>query len=75
MSGQKKILLVDDEQDILDLLSYNFSKRGYIVHIAHDGSEALNELSSFTPNIIVSDLLMPNISGIKFCRIIKDDER
>ncbi len=70
-----KILLVDDEQDILDLLSYNFKKQGYEVHTALDGNEAIIEVSSFHPDIIVSDILMPNTSGIKMCRLLKADER
>lgn len=75
MNKKKKILLVDDEQDILDLLSYNFNKRGYTVHTAHDGNEALSEMTAFIPDIIVSDILMPNINGIGLCRLLKNDER
>lgn len=70
-----KILLVDDEQDILDLLSYNFKKRGYEVHTAADGEIALKEVETFLPNVIVSDILMPNVSGIKMCRLLQLDER
>lgn len=75
MLHERKILLVDDEQDILDLLSYNFKKQGFDVHTATDGNEALNEVSTFRPDIIVSDILMPNTSGIKMCRILKTDDR
>ena len=70
-----KILLVDDEQDILDLLSYNFKKQGYDVHTALDGNEAITEVGLFHPDVIVSDILMPNVSGIKMCRLLKADER
>jgi len=75
MLHDRKILLVDDEQDILDLLSYNFKKQGFDVHTATDGNEAINEVSTFRPDIIVSDILMPNTSGIKMCRILKADDR
>ncbi len=75
MLHERKILLVDDEQDILDLLSYNFKKQGFEVHTATDGNEALNEVSTFRPDVIVSDILMPNASGIKMCRILKTDDR
>ncbi|GDX52570.1 hypothetical protein LBMAG27_16170 [Bacteroidota bacterium] len=75
MTTTTKILLVDDEQDILDLLSYNFKKQGYEVHTALDGNEAIIEVSIFHPDIIVSDILMPNTSGIKMCRLLKADER
>lgn len=75
MLHERKILLVDDEQDILDLLSYNFKKQGFEVHTATDGNEALNEVSTFRPDVIVSDILMPNTSGIKMCRILKTDDR
>ncbi len=70
-----KILLVDDEQDILDLLSYNFKKQGYEVHTALDGNEAIIEVAIFHPDIIVTDILMPNTSGIKMCRLLKADDR
>lgn len=75
MATTTKILLVDDEQDILDLLSYNFKKQGYEVHTAMDGNEAIIEVAGFHPDIIVSDILMPNTSGIKMCRLLKADER
>lgn len=75
MLHERKILLVDDEQDILDLLSYNFKKLGFDVHTATDGNEALSEVSTFRPDVIVSDILMPNASGIKMCRILKTDDR
>lgn len=75
MLHERKILLVDDEQDILDLLSYNFKKQGFDVHTATDGNEAINEVSIFRPDVIVSDILMPNTSGIKMCRILKADDR
>ncbi len=75
MNKAIKILLVDDEQDILDLLRYNFMKQGYDVQTAIDGSEAIVEASNFQPDVIVSDILMPNISGLKMCRILKADNR
>ncbi len=75
MAIATKILLVDDEQDILDLLSYNFKKQGYEVHTALDGNEAIAEVGLFHPDVIVSDILMPNSSGIKMCRELKADER
>lgn len=70
-----KILLVDDEQDILDLLSYNFKKLGYDVHTAQDGFEGITEVELFQPDVIVSDILMPKLSGIKMCRQLKADDR
>lgn len=63
-----KILVVDDEADILDLLKYNLVKEGYEVKTASDGVEAIAVAKAFLPNIILLDVMMPNMDGIETCR-------
>ena len=65
-----KILLVDDEQDILDILNYNLSKEGYNIICAENGVDALDKMSSDI-NLIILDVMMPQMDGLEFCKIIK----
>lgn len=67
----KKILIIDDEPDITEFLSYNFKKRGFEVCIAGNGIAAKNILVSFNPDIIIVDIQMPEQNGISFCREFK----
>ena len=70
----KSILLVDDEKDILDFLSYNFSKKGFDVHTAANAMEGIEMANEFNPDIIIADIRMPVTNGIEMCRIIKKNE-
>ena len=67
-----KILLVDDEQDILDFLSYNLKKEGYQVHVALNGRDAINIAKKEIPHLIVLDVMMPEMDGIDTCREIRE---
>jgi CheY-like chemotaxis protein len=69
--NQKKILVVDDEQDVRIYLSRIFQENGYAVTCATDGEEAIKTLEADRPNLITLDLSMPNKSGVKFYREIK----
>jgi two-component system alkaline phosphatase synthesis response regulator PhoP len=66
-----KILLVDDEQDILDFLSYNLNKEGYQVFTALNGRDALKIAKKEVPHLIVLDVMMPDMDGIDTCREIR----
>jgi two-component system alkaline phosphatase synthesis response regulator PhoP len=66
-----KILLVDDEQDILDFLSYNLNKEGYQVFTALNGRDAVNIAKKEIPHLIVLDVMMPDMDGIDTCREIR----
>mgnify|MGYP000008681529 CR=1 FL=1 len=67
----KKILVVDNHPLILELLSNFLEKEGHAVRVARDGLSALDVLEDFTPDIMFIDLVMPNISGDKLCRIVR----
>jgi two-component system alkaline phosphatase synthesis response regulator PhoP len=67
-----KILLVDDEPDILDFLSYNLKKEGYTVFTANNGVEAIEKAKKELPHLIVLDIMMPEMDGIETCRQIRE---
>ena len=67
----KKILIADDEHKILMTLEYSFRKIGYDVFIARDGTEVLEILKSMTPDIILLDIMMPNLDGYSTLEEIK----
>lgn len=70
-SNNFKILLVDDDPDILELLEYNLAKENYILEIANDGVEALEKAKAFKPQLIIMDVMMPRMDGIETSRKIK----
>ena len=72
MSTQQKILLVDDEQDILEFLSYNLVKEGYVVFTANNGKDALVIAKKEIPDLIILDVMMPDMDGIETCREIRE---
>ena len=69
----QRILVVDDEADILDLISYNLRKEGFEVDTAADGTAALEKVRSGAYSLIVLDLMLPGIHGIELCRMIRSD--
>lgn len=72
MSEEGKILLVDDEQDILDFLSYNLRKDGYTVFTASDGKKAIESAKKESPDLIILDVMMPGMDGIETCREMRE---
>ena len=67
MATTAKILVVDDEEDILDLLTYNFEQEGYDVFRAHDGETALKIAERELPDLIMLDIMMPRMDGVSTC--------
>ena len=70
-----KILLVDDEPDILEILSYPLKNEGFQVHTANNGLEAIKLAKDIQPHLIVLDVMMPEMDGIEACEIIRKDPK
>jgi signal transduction histidine kinase len=66
-----KILIVDDEKDLVDVLAYNLDKKGYKSIKAYDGYEAWEKVESETPDLLILDLMMPNLDGWELCRLVR----
>jgi phosphate regulon transcriptional regulator PhoB len=71
----KKILIVDDEKDIVDLISYNLEKEGFTIIKAYDGEKALDLIQKDSPDLVVLDLMLPGIRGLDVCRLIRQDKK
>lgn len=67
----KKILIVDDEPDILEFLQYNLKKEGYAVATANDGRHAIEVAEREKPDLIILDIMMPELDGVETCRILR----
>jgi len=67
-----KILLVDDEPDILEFISYNLNKEGFEVFTSNNGKEAIKLAQQERPRLIILDVMMPDLDGIETCRIIRE---
>jgi len=73
--GAKKILVVDDEPDLVELISYNLKKEGFEVSSAPDGEEALKKIRKDAFNLVLLDLMLPGIQGMELCRILRNDPK
>lgn len=67
------LLLVDDEPDILEFLSYNLKKEGFKVFTANNGEEAIRMVQQLSPSLILLDVMMPKMDGIETCQVIRKD--
>ena len=70
-----KILCVDDEPDILEILKYNLSTEGYDIYTASDGLSALKKANEILPNLIIMDVMMPKMDGIETCEKIRSQDK
>jgi CheY-like chemotaxis protein len=77
MTGKDKpeILVVEDSPTQAESLKYSMEKGGYIVRVARNGREALEAMEHRKPNVVITDIMMPEMDGFQFCRKIKDNER
>jgi two-component system alkaline phosphatase synthesis response regulator PhoP len=73
--SQKKILLVDDEVDLVETIRFSLENEGFTVLVSHDGEDALNQARKENPDLILLDLMLPKLDGYKVCRLLKFDER
>lgn len=71
MEGNKRILIADDEPDILEIVSYNLGREGYEIHTAKDGNEALEKAKQLQPDLIILDIMMPRKTGVEVCQILR----
>ena len=69
------ILIVEDEEDVAELLRYNLKKQGYRTVVAYDGEQALQAVQYGNPDLILLDIMLPEMDGWTVCRIIRDSER
>ena len=67
-----KVLVVDDEESILELLKYNLEKNGYEVKTALDGGKAVEIARKFVPDLVLLDIMMPKMDGVETCRLLRD---
>jgi two-component system alkaline phosphatase synthesis response regulator PhoP len=67
-----KVLVVDDEEPILELLKYNLEKNGYEVKTAQDGAKAVDIARKFIPDLVLLDIMMPKMDGVETCRQLRD---
>src|SRR5262245_23024323 len=67
----KRVLIVDDSKPIRQLVSFTLEGAKYEVCVAEDGQDALSKVASFSPNIIICDVNMPNLSGLEFVKALK----
>jgi len=73
--SNKRILVVDDEVDLVETIRFALELEGYDVLVAYNGEEALNQARKENPDLILLDLMLPKLDGYKVCRLLKFDER
>jgi two-component system alkaline phosphatase synthesis response regulator PhoP len=71
--ANERILIVDDEEDVLELVRYHLDKNGYKVDTAASGEEAISEARKKSPDLIILDLMLPGIDGLEVCKKLKSD--
>ena len=70
----KEILLADDEPNQIELMRFNLEKNGYLVKSAYDGEQALDMIYEKKPTVLIADWMMPKMSGIELCRILRSNK-
>lgn len=67
-----RILIIEDEKPIADILEYNFKKEGYQVESAHTGADGLSKMEGFKPQLLLLDWMLPDLSGVDICKIVTE---
>jgi two-component system, OmpR family, alkaline phosphatase synthesis response regulator PhoP len=70
-----RILVVDDEKDILEFLSYNLLKEGFEVFTSTNGCDGLNKAVTYLPDAIIADIRMPQMNGLEFCKKLRHEDK
>jgi two-component system alkaline phosphatase synthesis response regulator PhoP len=73
-TGMKRIFIIEDDRDIVELVRYNLANEGFQVTAAHDGMTGLATLKKTPPDLLLLDLMLPKLSGLEICREIRRDE-
>ncbi|RIL10349.1 MAG: DNA-binding response regulator [Proteobacteria bacterium] len=73
--ARERLLAIDDEEDILELIRYNLAKDGYDLNLANSGEEGLKLARSLVPDLIILDLMLPGLDGLDVCKLLKSDSR
>ncbi|MEJ2740347.1 MAG: response regulator, partial [Dehalococcoidia bacterium] len=68
-----KVLIAEDDKNLLDILRYNLEKEGYRVVTAQDGARALEKTQSEKPDLLILDIMLPEIDGFEVCRIVRKE--
>ncbi|MFW5652783.1 MAG: response regulator [Planctomycetota bacterium] len=71
--GRERILVVDDEEDLLELVTFNLTREGYQVECVTSGEMAIRAARSWRPDLLVLDLMLPGVDGLEICRVLKND--
>ncbi|MDP0500415.1 MAG: response regulator transcription factor [Verrucomicrobiota bacterium JB022] len=74
-SGGKRILVVDDEPDVTELVSYRLRREGYEVEVINDPLQIMGKAREFNPDLFLLDIMMPDLDGMKICRMIRADNK
>ncbi|TAM42259.1 response regulator transcription factor [bacterium] len=75
MTTEKRVIIVEDDKDINDLIAYNLRKEGFVVEQVFDGSDARKRLAEEVFNIVILDIMLPGIDGFDICREIKENPK
>src|SRR5258708_29229818 len=74
-AARTRILVIEDERALTDVLAYNLQREGYETILAHDGVEGLRKAQTLLPDLILLDLMLPGMNGIEVCREVRAGER
>ncbi|MBV9123080.1 MAG: response regulator [Planctomycetes bacterium] len=73
--AKPRILIIEDERALTDVLTYNLKREGYDVYVVHDGQEGLRKAQMLLPDLVLLDLMLPSLSGLEVCRQLRAGER
>src|SRR5438477_450886 len=74
-TARPRVLIIEDERGLTDVLTYNLQREGYDTIVAHDGQEGLRKAQMHLPDIILLDLMLPGMGGLEVCRELRAGER